>query len=62
MTPHDPDGTGRVLDAPDVRIDGRQVGPDGIWPGFSPTRVKARHGELTVDLGTGEAVVASGRP
>ena len=62
MTPHDPDGAGRVLDAPDVRIDGRQVGADGVWPGFSPTRVKARHGELTVELGTGEAVVASGRP
>ena len=37
MTPFDPTGAGRTLDAPQVRIDGRAVAADGTWPGFRPS-------------------------
>lgn len=59
MTPYDPSGAGRTLDAPKVRIDGRQVAGDGTWLGFHPTTVPIRGGRLQVDLAPGEAVVIS---
>jgi hypothetical protein len=37
MTPYDPSGAGRTLDAPEVRVDGRAVAPDGTFPGLAPT-------------------------
>jgi hypothetical protein len=57
MTPHDPTGAGRTLDAPQVRIDGRAVRPDGSWPGFAPTSGALAHGRLRLKLGGGEAAV-----
>jgi hypothetical protein len=57
MTPHDPDGTGRTLDAPQVRIDGRAVAADGTWPGFAPQSGRLDDGRLRVTVGGGEAVV-----
>jgi hypothetical protein len=57
MTPYDPTGAGRTLDAPEVRIDGRQVAADGTWPGFAPTDVRAHAGTITVTVGAGETVV-----
>jgi hypothetical protein len=57
MTPHDPTGAGRTLDAPQVRIDGRAVAADGGWPGFAPTSGRMAGGRLPVALGAGEAAV-----
>ena len=57
MTPHDPMGAGRTLDARDVRIDGQAVAADGTFPGFKPTLTKTDGGELAVTMGPGEAVV-----
>jgi hypothetical protein len=57
MTPYDPTGSGRTLDAPAVRIDGREVAADGTWPGFQPTVASAHGGRLTVRLAPGETVV-----
>ena len=63
MTPHDPTGAGRSLDAPEVRIDGRAVAADGTWPGFQPTSSSARDGQLTITLAAGEtAVLTRQRP
>ena len=59
MTPHDPTGAGRTLDAPQVRIDGRAVDPDGRWPGFAPTAGRIERGTLRLTLGTGEAAVVT---
>jgi hypothetical protein len=62
MAPYDPPGSGRTLDAPQVRIDGRSVGADGRWPGFAPTSEQAdRFGHLRLELGAGEAVVVTPR-
>jgi hypothetical protein len=61
MTPYDPVGLGRTLDAPQVRIDGRSVGPDGAWPGFAATTSKLDRGRLRVTLGAGETVVVASR-
>ena len=61
MTPYDPAGLGRTLDAPQVRIDGRSVGADGVWPGFAPTTSQLDHGRLRVTLGAGETVVVAPR-
>jgi hypothetical protein len=61
MTPYDPAGLGRTLDAPQVRVDGRSVGPDGAWPGFAPTTSKLDHGRLRVTLSAGETVVVAAR-
>ncbi len=62
MAPFDPAGAGRTLDAPEVRIDGRAVGPDGRWPGFAPTAARAdRAGRLRLALGAGEAVAVTPR-
>ena len=63
MTPYDPTGAGRTLDAPQVRVDGRQVAADGRWPGFRPEVRPIRHGAMTLTVGAGEAAVitAAGR-
>jgi hypothetical protein len=57
MTPYDPTGAGRTLDAPEVRIDGRAVAADGSWPGFAPTTGRIARGRLTVALAPGEVAV-----
>jgi hypothetical protein len=57
MAPYDPTGAGRTLDAPAVRIDGREVAADGTWPGFRPTIASTHGGRLTVHLAPGETVV-----
>ena len=44
MTPYDPTGAGRTLDARDMRIDGRAVAADGTFPGFEPTLTKTDGG------------------
>lgn len=59
MTPYDPSGAGRTLDAPQVRIDGRSVAPDGSWPGFAPTGGRIAHGGLKLALGAGEVAVVT---
>jgi hypothetical protein len=45
------------LDAPEVRIDGRAVAPDGTWPGFRPVLVPTSGGRFDVTLGRAEAAV-----
>jgi hypothetical protein len=57
MTPYDPTGAGRTLDAPQVRIDGRAVAADGSWPGFAPLAGRIKDKTVRLDLGTGEAAV-----
>jgi len=57
MSPHDPTGAGRTLDAPEMRIDGRAVSADGAWPGFDATEGAISRGRFEVSLGSGEAVV-----
>jgi hypothetical protein len=59
MTPYDPTGAGRTLDAAQVRIDGRQVAADGTWPGLRPSEQLITGGQLRVTLGAGEAAVVS---
>ena len=59
MTPFDPTGAGRTLDAPQVRIDGRAVAADGSWPGFAPAVGKVVRGRLRVTLTPGEAAVVT---
>jgi hypothetical protein len=59
MTPYDPAGAGRTLDASDVRIDGRAVTPDGSFPGLAPTRADTLDGQLAVTLVPGEAVAVT---
>ena len=59
MTPFDPTGAGRTLDAPDVRIDGRAVAADGSWPGLDPTEVRTSGGHAPIAIGAGEAVVVT---
>jgi hypothetical protein len=61
MTPDDPTGAGRTLDAPQVRIDGRAVAADGRWPGFAPASGKIAGGQLRIALGAGEAAVVTVR-
>jgi hypothetical protein len=57
MTPYDPTGAGRTLDAPQVRIDGRAVAADGRWPGFAPVIGTIASGQVRVALAPGEAAV-----
>jgi hypothetical protein len=57
MTPHDPSGRGRTLDAPEVRIDGSRVATDGTWPGFRPENGEHNGGQLRIRLRAGEATV-----
>ena len=59
MTPFDPTGAGRTLDAPDVRIDGQPVGPEGQWPGLQPTEVRTHGRRAPIEIGAGEAVVVT---
>jgi hypothetical protein len=59
MTPYDPTGAGRTLDAPQVRIDGRAVSADGSWPGFAPAVGRIARGRLQLALGAGEAAVVT---
>jgi hypothetical protein len=59
MTPDDPTGAGRTLDATAVRIDGRTVSADGTWPGFRPAVGTIKAGHLQVTLGAGEAAVVT---
>ena len=59
MTPYDPTGAGRTLDAPDVRIDGRGIGADGSWPGLDPTVVETDGRRVPIAIGAGEAVVVT---
>lgn len=57
MTPYDPTGAGRTLDAPDVRVDGQAVAPDGTFPGLAPTTATTRGGRLPAAIAPGEALV-----
>ena len=57
MTPYDPTGAGRTLDARDMRIDGHAVASDGTFPGLEPTVTRTEDGPLPVTMGPGEAVV-----
>ena len=57
MTPYDPTGSGKALDAPAVQVDGRQVAADGTWPGFAPEDTPVRGDRLDVNLAPGEAAV-----
>ncbi|MFE5051441.1 hypothetical protein ACFRAI_34635 [Streptomyces sp. NPDC056637] len=59
MTPYDPDGAGRTLDAPQVRIDGRQVADDGTWPGFHPAVLPTTGNRTALTLAAGEAAVVT---
>jgi hypothetical protein len=59
MTPYDPTGAGRTLDAPQVRIDGRALSTDGSWPGFEPEVGRMARGRLQIALGAGEAAVVT---
>lgn len=60
MTPYDPSGAGRTLDAPQVRVDGRQVAADGSWPGFRPTAERIHGHRMSVTVAAGEACVITG--
>ena len=42
MTPYDPTGAGRTLDAPDMRIDGQAVAADGTFPGLAADPASSR--------------------
>jgi hypothetical protein len=57
LTPHDPSDRGRTLDAPEVRIDGREVAADGTWPGFQPVSGELVGGRLRMRLEAGETAV-----
>jgi hypothetical protein len=59
MTPYDPTGGGRTLDAPEVRIDGQAVHGDGQFAGLEPTVVRSHGGHLPVAVAAGEAVVVT---
>lgn len=59
MAPHDPSGAGRILDAPQVRIDGHAVSDDGTWPGFEATTGRIDGGSVQITVGAGEAVVVT---
>ena len=59
MTPYDPTGAGRTLDAPDVRVDGHAVAPDGTFPDLRPLAVSTHGGRLPVAIAPGEAVVVT---
>jgi hypothetical protein len=59
MTPYDPTGAGRTLDAPQIRIDGRAVSADGRWPGFAPEVGRVARNQLHVALAPGEAAVVT---
>jgi len=62
MTPYDPTGAGKTLEAAQVRIDGRQVAADGTWPGFQPTREQVTGDRMSITLAAGEASVVTIHP
>ncbi len=62
MTPLDPTGAGRTLNAPAMQIDGQQVRADGTWPGFAPTSQAVNGGQTSFTLAPGEAVVVVDSP
>jgi len=62
MTPYDPTGAGKTLDAAQVRIDGRQVAADGSWPGFQPTQEQIHGDRMRITLAAGEASVITIHP
>ncbi len=62
MTPYDPTGAGKTLDAAQVRIDGRQVAADGSWPGFQPTQEHIHGDRMRMTLAAGEASVITIHP
>ena len=59
MTPYDPTGAGRTLDAPEVRIDGRAVAPDGTFGPLVPAIVR---GPVTIAPGEAVVITSRGRP
>ena len=59
MTPFDPTGAGRTLDAADMRIDGQAVAADGRFPGLQPVQAATQDGHVTVTLAPGEAAVVT---
>jgi len=61
LTPYDPTGAGRTLDAPDMRLDGRAVASDDTFPGLAPAAVGTPGGEAAIALAPGEAVVVTPR-
>jgi hypothetical protein len=62
MTPFDPAGGPPSLAAPQVRIDGRAVAPDGSWPGFDPQAGRIGRRPLSLTLAAGEAAVLTLEP
>jgi hypothetical protein len=61
LTPYDPTGAGRTLDAPDMHLDGRAVASDDSFLGLAPTVVGTPAGEVAITLAPGEAVVVTPR-
>jgi hypothetical protein len=59
MTPFDPTGSGRTLDASDVRVDGQAVAADGTFPALAPTMLRTHGGQLALSVAPGEAVVVT---
>ena len=59
LTPYDPTGAGRTLDAPDMRLDGRALAADGSFPGLAPAVIGTPAGDLAITLAPGEAVVVT---
>ncbi len=57
MSPYDPSGAGRTLDAPEVRIDDQTVAADGTWPGFRATKGAIVDERFDVTVDAGEAVI-----
>jgi len=57
MTPYDPSGSSKTLDAAQVHIDGAAVAANGTWPGFRPTHEPITHHRMTITLAAGEATV-----
>jgi hypothetical protein len=57
MTPYDPTGGGRALDAPRVRVDDAEVDASGAWPGFRPSYVAIKDYTMEIVVGAGEAAV-----
>lgn len=59
MTPYDPSGSGKTLDATQVRIDGHQVGANGSWPGFQSEHASIHGHTMTITLTAGETAVVT---
>jgi hypothetical protein len=57
MTPRDPAGLGRTIDAPAMQIDGRQTAADGSWPGFQPATGAIAGDRFRITVGAAEAAV-----